>query len=79
MVPRLFTSIFYPELLVSSIIMANKDHFEDGEAYQEAGKKSSLGLLDAYIDARSQASLPEIANLIEELTQKGVPLDDRKA
>ncbi|KAM0454878.1 hypothetical protein ACHAPV_008252 [Trichoderma viride] len=59
--------------------MANNDHFEDGEAYQEAGKKPQLGLLDAYADARSQASLPEIANLIKELTQKGVPLDDRKA
>jgi hypothetical protein len=59
--------------------MANNSHFEDGEAHQEAEKKSTLGLLDAYIDARSQASLPEIANLIEELTQKGVPLDDKKA
>ncbi|KAK1246403.1 hypothetical protein MKX08_000205 [Trichoderma sp. CBMAI-0020] len=59
--------------------MANNDHFEDGEASQEAEKKSPLGLLDAYVDARTQASLPEIASLIKELTQKGVPVDDRKA
>ncbi|KAL7919043.1 heme peroxidase [Trichoderma austrokoningii] len=59
--------------------MASMDHFEDGEAYSEADQQSPLGLLDAFADISSQASLTELASLIEEITQKGVPLNDRKA
>ncbi|KAL6697598.1 heme peroxidase [Trichoderma pleuroticola] len=67
------------------ITMSSNDKFQDGEAYQEPRQKTPASILakplsdlNDYANVRSQTSLADIASLIPELTQKGVPLDDRK-
>ncbi|PHH71179.1 hypothetical protein CDD82_6708 [Ophiocordyceps australis] len=69
---------------------AQEQKFQAGEGYQEAsGTVSSANLRDNpvqvatdllrdYAGLRSQASVPEIVGLINELVRPGQPLDDRK-
>ncbi|KAI0404808.1 heme peroxidase [Xylaria palmicola] len=69
--------------------MASDEKFQAGEAYGDPSKTSSstflsdpvkvaTDLLRDYSALSSQASLPEIVNLIKELTIPGQPLDDKK-
>ncbi|KAI0116392.1 heme peroxidase [Nemania sp. FL0031] len=69
--------------------MSTEEKFQAGEAYADHPKQSSTdfladpvkvatALLKDYAGLRSQASLPEIVELIKELTNPGEPLDDKK-
>lgn len=67
--------------------MAFDEKFQAGEAYKDP-KKDSLSLDDPlkiatalvkdYAGVREAASIPQLAELIRELVEKGKPLDDRK-
>lgn len=65
------------------------EKFQAGEAYTEPQKQSdadffadpvkvATDLLKDYAGLRSQASIPEIVELIKELMNPGQPLDDKK-
>ncbi len=68
--------------------MSFSEKFQAGEKYGAAPEESSnffddpvqiaTGLVNDYVSLRSQASVSEIAGLIEELMHKGQPLDDKK-
>lgn len=69
--------------------MSFNEKFQAGESYGDA-KTGSTSLLDdpiklatdiikEYAGVRTQASIPQLAELIKELTiEKGKPLDDKK-
>lgn len=69
--------------------MASEEKFQAGEAYGDPQRQSSdsflsdpvkvaTDLLKDYAGLRSQASLPEIVDLIKGLMNPGEPLDDKK-
>ncbi|KAI0555851.1 heme peroxidase [Xylaria curta] len=68
--------------------MASDEKFQAGEAYGDPRKQSdnflsdpvkvATDLLRDYAGLRSQASIPEIVELIKELMNPGEPLDDKK-
>ena len=68
--------------------MGSDEKFQAGEAYGDPTKRSdnflsdpvkvATDLLKDYAGVRSQASIPEIVELIKELMNPGEPLDDKK-
>ncbi|KAI1427522.1 heme peroxidase [Xylaria sp. FL1777] len=69
--------------------MASEEKFQAGEAYDDPHRQSATDflsdpvkvateLLKDYSGLRSQASIPEIVELIKELMNPGEPLDDKK-